>query len=117
MRLEQNRANAIVQGTLSDHVHASTGVACITSLPSTALNPTEPATTSVFATGGYDHAVKLWKFDQRGNRKLWPLHQNEHTSRVDSLVWDDQKKWLYSGGADGRSESGPSPSADRDLPR
>jgi hypothetical protein len=74
-------------------------------LPSTALTAETSLSTSVYATGGFDHAVKLWKFDDESRRKLWALHSTDHTSRVDALIWDDQKKWLYSAGADGRSGS------------
>lgn len=84
--------------------HVAIGVSCLLGLPSSALGPSTPPSTSVFATGGHDHAVKLWKLeDAGGQNKIWPLH-DQHTSRVDSLAWDDNKQWLYSGGADGRSE-------------
>lgn len=84
--------------------HVAIGVSCLLGLPSSALGPSTPPSTSVFATGGHDHAVKLWKLeDSGGQNKIWPLH-DQHTSRVDSLAWDDNKQWLYSGGADGRSE-------------
>ena len=92
-------------GTIDDQAHSGMGVSCLAPLPSTALTAETSLSTSVYATGGFDHAVKLWKFDDESRRKLWALHSTDHTSRVDALIWDDQKKWLYSAGADGRSGS------------
>lgn len=100
----QNKAHRVQSGTIDDQAHSGMGVACIAPLPSRALTAETTLSTSVFATGGFDHAVKLWKFDDDGRRKLWALHSLDHTSRVDALIWDDQKKVLYSAGADGRSE-------------